>query len=208
MPEKNIIDLIIHGSEERNIEYKCSMSWGDNSTKIKVTKTSMAMANIPDGGTMIFGVDETSPGHFELQGMNANDAATFSQDDIQDYVNGYADPFVELTVKKEDYNRKIFVVIQIPESPELPVVCKKNGEELVRGEIYTRLRCGEIYTRPRRKFESVPVPSQTELRELLERAIDKRIRKYREDWFRWGLIKTPKPEELDVQKFEDQLGGL
>lgn len=199
MPDKNISDLILHGSEERNLEYKCSMSWKDNSTKIKVTKTSMAMANIPDGGTMIFGVDEISPGDFELRGMDTNDADSFSQDDIQDYVNGYADPFVKLTVKREDYDGKLFVVIQIPEFADLPVVCKKNGQELVRGEIYTR---------PRRKFESVPVPSQTELREILEMAIDKRIRKYREDWYRWGLVKVTTPEELDIEKFEDQLGEL
>lgn len=208
MPDKNIIDLIIHGSEERNLEYKCSMSWGDNSTKIKVTKTSMAMANIPDGGAMIFGVDETSPGHFEPRGVDHNNADSFNQDDIQDYVNGYADPFVELTVNKEDYDKKLFVVIQIREFEELPVVCKKNGQELVRGDFYTRLKCGDIYTRPRRKFESVPVPSQTEMREILEMAIDKRIRKHREDWFRWGLVKATTPEELDVQKFEEQLEGL
>lgn len=208
MPDKNIIDLILHGSEERNLEYKCSMSWRDNSTKIEVTRTSMAMANIPDGGGMIFGVNEISHRYFEPRGMNTNEADSFTQDDISDYVNGYADPFVELTVERVDYDGKIFVVIQIREFEELPVVCKKNGQELVRGEIYTRLKCGDIYTRPRRKFESAPVPSQTELREILEMAIDKRIRKHREDWFRWGLVKATTPEELDVQKFEDQLGGL
>jgi predicted HTH transcriptional regulator len=199
MSDKNIIDYILHSSEERNIEYKGSMSWKDNATKIKVTETSMAMANIPDGGVMIFGVDEISPGHFEPRGMDKNDAETFNQDDISDYVNGYADPFVELTIERVDYDGKLFVVIQIREFAELPIVCKKNGKNLVRGDIYTR---------PRRKFESVPVPSQTEMREILEMAIDKRIRKYREDWFRLGLFKTPTPEELDVQKFEDQLGGL
>jgi predicted HTH transcriptional regulator len=199
MPDKNIIDLIIHGSEERNLEYKRSMSWKDNSTKIKVTKTSMAMANIPDGGVMIFGVDEISHRYFEPRGMNTNDANSFTQDDISDYVNGYADPFVELTVERVDYDGKLFVVIQIREFDELPVVCKKDGQDLVRGAIYTR---------PRHKFESVPVPSQTEMREILEMAIDRRIRKHREDWFRWGLFATPTPEDLDAQKFEEQLGGL
>lgn len=159
----------------------------------------MAMANIPDGGVMIFGVDEISHGYFEPRGMDTGDADSFTLDDIQDYVNGYADPFVELTVERVDYDGKLFVVIQIREFEDLPVVCKKNGQDLVRGAIYTR---------PRRKFESVPVPSQTEMREILETAIGKRIRKYREDWFRWGFLKTPTLEELDVQKFEDQLGGL
>lgn len=200
MPEQSIIDLILHSSEERNLEYKRSMCWDNNDTKMKVTKTSMAMANIPDGGVMVFGVDEISSGHFEPVGMNPDDANSFNQDDVSDFINGYADPFVELKVEKIEYDGRQFVIIQIQEFAELPIICKKDGQE--------NLRRGGVYTRPRRKFESVLVPSQTEIREILEMAIDKRIRKYREDLFRWGIIRATSPEELDAEKFEEQLGEL
>lgn len=133
--------------------------------------------------------------------MSESDADSFNQDDVSDYVNGYADPFVDLKVTKETIeDGRMFVVIQVQEFTEIPVVCKKDGERGV---------CrGAIYTRPRRKIESVPVPSQTEMREILDLAVDKKIRKHIEDYFRWGMVSPEKYKENDLDRFEEQLGGL
>ena len=199
MAEENLIDLILHGSEERNLEYKSSMPWDDNTTKLKVTKTAMSMANIKDGGILIFGVDEVDSGQFKPIGMKKNDAESFNQDDVMDYINGYADPYVDLKVEKIEYDGKLFVIIQIKEFDELPVVCTKSGQDLNKGNVYTRSR---------RKYESVPVSSQTEMREILEMAVDKRIRKLRKQLFQWGFIKQKTIEDIDSEKFKDQLGDL
>lgn len=66
----NYIDLILHGSEERYLEYKGSMSWDDISTKTKVVIACLAMANIPDGGSIQprttvwrYGIDNRSHTH-------------------------------------------------------------------------------------------------------------------------------------------------
>lgn len=199
MVEENLIDLILHGSEERNLEYKSSLSWDDITTKLKVTKTAMSMANIKDGGLLIFGVDEIDSGQFEPNGMKKNDADSFNKDDVMDYVNGYADPYVDLKMEKIEYDGKLFIIIQIKEFDELPVVCKKSGQDLNEGNIYTRSR---------RKYESVPVSSQTEMREILEMAVDKRIRKLRKQLFQWGFIKQKSIEDIDFYKFKEQLGDL
>jgi len=61
----NFRDLIYHGSEERNIEYKSTMSWNDIATKTNLVVSSLAMADIPDGGVLIFGEDEISRGIFQ-----------------------------------------------------------------------------------------------------------------------------------------------
>lgn len=196
MADQMLVDLILHGSEERNIEYKGSMNWNDINTKIKVVKTAMSMANLKDGGFMIFGVEEDDTGICRATGMDLEDADSFNQDDVMDYVNKYADPYVELKVERVELNENVFIVIQISEFEELPVICKKNGEKLYRGSIYTR---------PRRKNESVPISSQTEMRELIERAVDKRMRKYREKIFKWGLIKGNGLQENDFSKFDSQL---
>ncbi|KPJ58158.1 MAG: hypothetical protein AMS15_09095 [Planctomycetes bacterium DG_23] len=200
MAEEALIELIIHGREERNLEYKGSLSWKYNTTRAEAAKTCMGMANIPDGGAIVFGVKEMSRNQYEPIGMKSSHFESFNQDDVSDYVNGYADPYVELKVSKVPHDGKKFVIIQVQEFSELPVICKKNGPE--------GLKKGAIFTRPRRKNETVAVPSQTEMREILDSAVDKRVRKNREQLFRWGLIRPAAPEDIDVQKFEEQLRNL
>lgn len=193
----NYKDLIYHGSEERYLEYKRSMSWDDISTKTKVVIACLALANIPDGGTLIFGEDEISQGIFQANGMKEEDANSFNQDDISDYVNGYADPYVDVKVSKEIDNGKVFVIIQVQEFSEIPVVCKKSGEGI---------RKGAIYTRPMRKIESVPVSSQNEMREIIELAVDKKMRRIQKNFYNWMI--EPIQMENDANKFDEQLGGL
>ena len=49
--------LIGNGREERHVEFKRTMNWSDSSTKSKVVKTAMAMANLRDGGSIVFGIE-------------------------------------------------------------------------------------------------------------------------------------------------------
>jgi len=196
----NFKDLIYHGTEERNLEYKSSMSWNDISTKTKVVIACLAIANIPDGGTLIFGEDEISKGVFKANGMREEEADSFNQDDISNYVNGYADPYVDIKVNRENDDGKAFIIIQIQEFSELPVVCKKDGDK--------GIRIGAIYTRPRRKVESVPVPSQNEMREIIDLAVDKKMRKIQENLFKWGIRTDQIYQVTNDDKFDEQLGGL
>jgi len=198
MLDEALLDyLISHRREERNLEYKQSMSWTDINTKVKVIKSSMAMANIPDGGYIVFGM--TKKGEvYEPEGMQAEHADSFKQDDVMEYVNNYADPYVELTVVSAERGGKRFVVIQVQEFGQLPVVCKKDSEDLKRGDVFTRSR---------KKYETARVGSQTEMREILDLAVDKEIRRLRSR----GLITSVEvvsPTEADKKEFDRQRGGL
>jgi len=198
MLDEALLDyLIFHGREERNLEYKQSMSWVEIATKVKVAKSAMAMANISDGGYIVIG--ERKIGEvYEPEGMQEDHANSFKQDDVMEWVNKYADPYVELILQCDQRDGKRFVVIQIQEFDELPVVCKKDGEHLKRGDVFTRSR---------RKYETARVGSQTEIREILDLAVDKEIRRLRSR----GLITSGEvvsPTEADKQAFERQRGGL
>ena len=194
-------DLIEHGREERNLEYKETLNWEDSSTKGKIAKSAMAMANIPDGGAIVIAVEENSE-VFDPVGMKPEDYESFGQDDTQDWVNGYADPFVQLTVQREEAaDGKKFVVIQIQQFKALPVVCTKSGVE--------GLRSGAVYTRSRRKYQTVEVSSQTEMRGILDRATDKQILELR----RRGILLSsaeslPETVAGHSEKFDKQLSGL
>lgn len=101
-------------------------------------------------------------------GVAASIAASYTQDIIQQYINQRADPYVTVTVRKPELDGKTFVVIQVSGFDELPVVCTKGSGSL---------RQGAVYTRSRTKHETVEVQSQTEMRELLDRAIAVGIQK-------------------------------
>ncbi len=189
--------LISHGREERNLEYKQSMSWSNIATKMKVAKSAMAMANISDGGYILFG-EKKNGEVYEPEGMQKDHADSFKQDDVMEWVNKYADPYVDITVSPAERGGKPFVIIQVQEFDQLPVVCKKEGESLKRGDVFTRSR---------RKYETARVGSQTEMREILDLAVDKEIRRLRSR----GLITSVEvvsPTEADSQAFEQQRRGL
>ena len=76
--------------------------------------------------------------------------------------------------------------------------CKKNGEGI---------SCGSIFTRSRKKIETAVVSSQTEMREIIELATNKRVIKFFEEH---EIIEKYKkePKKTDSEKYDEQLGGL
>jgi predicted HTH transcriptional regulator len=191
--------LISNGREERHVEFKRTMNWSDAGTKSKVVKSSIAMANLRDGGLIVFGIERQSDDSYMPAGMQPDDYDSFKQDEVSIEVNNYADPFVELTVQKLERDSKLFTVIQIREFSDLPILCKRDGAE--------RLRNGAIYVRPRRKFETAELPSQVDLREILELAVEKRVRSFFSQIERVGA-RLVIPEDSDAKAFAEQLGGL
>ena len=198
MDNQELIQLITHAREERNLEYKGDISWGDPQSRASIIKTILAMCNIRDGGAIVIGVHQDGE-NFELMGLNQGNFDTFKQDDISALVNEFADPYVENTVNRIKYENKNYVVIQIEEFSEIPVICKRDGEK--------GLRRGAIYTRPRRKIETVEIPSQVEMREILDMAIEKGIRNFQKKISRTGL-EVVEPKEKSREQFENQIKGL
>jgi len=66
------------------------------------------------------------------------------------------------------------VAITVHEFEEVPVICRRSYNHGAK----TILRDGALYVRGRGKPESIEVPSQTEMRELLNAAVDKGIRSF------------------------------
>ena len=199
MVDEALLELVFHGREERNLEYKCSMSWHEPATKAKIAKSAMAMANIPDGGTIILGIEKHGETYIE-KGMKQDHIESFKQDDVMEWVNEYADPYVELTVTLVPKDHKVFIAIQIREFDQLPVVCKKVGEE--------GLKRGAFFTRSRRKYETAQVATQTETREILDLAVDKEIRRLRSRGFITAVEKIIPYVTTDKHLFQQQLGDL
>lgn len=197
MADQELLSLILNGREERNLEYKGPISWASTETRGKLTKTVLALSNIQDGGAIVVGVEQTGE-TFNAVGLAPDDRDSFRQDDVSAFVNEYADPFAQLSVAHVAHEGRSFVVIQVEQFLEIPVVCRKNGPGGLRG--------GAIYTRPRRKHETAEVPSQVEMRELLEVAIHKGIRRLQGRLTFDASVVTP--EERSRQRFDQEIADL
>ncbi len=206
MPDDRLIELIIHGREERNLEYKSALSWETSEVKDKITRTVLAMSNIRDGGAIVLGVEQQGQS-FTPAGLTPNQASSFSHDALSPYVNKYADPSVELMVSSVVHESRSFIVIEVAEFRQLPVVCKRDGTRW--------LRRGALYTRSRGKIETCEVSTHEDMRELLDIATEKQFRNLLARLQRAGFSVIESAagskealSESTRRKFDEQIDGL
>jgi hypothetical protein len=105
----------------------------------------------------------------------------------------YADPPVAFRLCRLTLaSRAEVVVIEVSEFEDVPHVCKRDYPEI--------LQKGMTYVRPRGKPESVPVPSSTEMRELLDLAITKGVREFIRRTGAAGVQFAAAPTVEDVER--------
>lgn len=188
-------ELIQLGKEGRSLEFKGSTPWSVAEFKAKITKSILAFSNVRDGGRIILGAHEGDNDTFEFVGMEDADLQTWNYDEVKSFVSEYADPFVEFSLERVVLQEKTFIVITVSEFFELPVICKRDGS--------ARLRRGAIYTRTYRMPESAEVPTQTELREIIDLAMEKRLRVFLRTASHVGLASAS--GQADAERFDQQL---
>lgn len=166
MNSEQLLEVVYHGREERNIEYKQSVPWNNDYWKAKLTRTIIALSNIKDGGFLVIGVKD---GTWAPEGMTDDHFNSFKQDDVQAYVNAHVKPTAQFTVSHVEDKGKKFVVIQVKEFDLYPVVCSKSGD----GDFIAELHEGVFYIRALRMNESVAIKDTPELSEVIDLAVDK-----------------------------------
>jgi hypothetical protein len=164
-------ELLKDPHEDRGVEFKGPGSRTDKDFFVKVIRAVLAMANRRDGGTVIIGVEDGGDRCTPV-GLSQADLATWPPDDVLDSLAEYADPSVDVVCRTVVFEDKAFVVLQVREFEDLPVACKRDYG--------TVLQRGAFYVRSRRKPGSVVVGNQTDMRDLIELATEKRLRQYLE----------------------------
>ena len=211
MIESVLVDPVIKGildypSESRAVELKSSMPWSDISQQQQLqetVKSILGMSNIKDGGKIIIGIRQNSDKTFEVTGVCGEDLETYDPDKIYQAVRNYGEPAPRFEVKNMEYKGKFFVVFLVQEFLYSPVICCKNGknivsEPLVKGALYIRTHS------PGTK----KVDNETEMREIINLAIDKEIESYSARTQKICRA-TPHAEipkgEIDDKKFTDEI---
>lgn len=200
MTKAQFLEIIAELKERRNVEFKQSTPWGSPEWRAKIAKSVLALSNVRDGGWVIIGIRRKKDGSHQLEGMEAAHLATYVEDTLNSTVAEYADPYARLSLDKVNVDGKDYVVIRVEESDEIPVICKKAFPK--------ELRKGAIYTRSYRIPETVEVPTQSEMREILERATDKAAGKFIQRMARAGIVKFTVVAPRDEDQFERQLRDL
>lgn len=201
MDDSGIADYLALGHELRSVEFKGPGSRKDKPLLAKVVRAMLGMTNSRDGGKIVLGVDQKADGTPVPLGLTDKQLATWNFDDLSDSVSEYADPGIEFDVSFHEHDGMKFVLIDVFEFDDIPVLCGKNyGSDL---------RDGACYIRPRRKPETMEVPSQADMRDLLELATEKRLRRYLGQARRLGLIldgERPSSSNEFSSQIDDFLG--
>ncbi len=207
MTEQEFDSLLARGYETDGVEFKGAWIRTDKLFHAMVVRAILGMSNRRDGGLVILGVKEsTKP---DPVGLNDEQAESWlNYDDVSASINEYASACVRFEVDLCTYRGKKFVVVRVREFDDVPILCAKDYNEV--GKATPVLRRGACYVRARHKPETSEVPSEEEMRELLELAIDKGVRKFVTRAQKAGLFPTvagapapPSDEALFKQEIEE-----
>lgn len=199
MIDQEFADLLALGHEASGVEFKGPGSRSNRRLFAQVVRAALGMANRRDGGRVIIGVADDG-GVLNPVGLSEGDLATWRYDDIADGVSVYADPSVVFEREVKEYNNRVYVILHVDEFADIPILCKKDYPDV--------LRSGACYVRARRKPETSEIPTQEDMRDLLELAIDKGVSRYLARAQRVGLIVLPSVTPPSTERFEQQRGDL
>ena len=189
--------LLAH--EIRGLEFKGPGRSTDRRLFAQVVKAVLGMANRRDGGRVVVGVEDLGDSLHPV-GLDVTQLATWNYDDVADRIATYADPSVAFDLEVTEYNGRSYVVIQVEEFADVPVLCKRAYDDV--------LRDGACYVRPRRKPETTEIPTYADMRDLLDLAVEKGVRRLLAQVQRVGLTVPPDITVTDQERFDEQLGDL
>jgi len=206
--EQEFKSLLARGYETDGVEFKGPWMRTEKLFLAKVVRAILGMANRRDGGLVIVGVEDSNK---EPVGLNDEQAASWlNYDDLSASVNEYASPSVRFDPELRTFWGKKFVFIRVHEFDDIPILCAKDYNEF--GKTPPILRRGACYVRARDKPGTSEIPSEEEMRELLELAIDKGVRKFVTRAQKAGLFPTiqgipaPVSDEASFEKQVEEIG--
>lgn len=203
MTPRELQELLATGGERYDVEYKRPGRRADRRYFSGVARAVLAMANRRDGGTVVIGVEEKRGSPAALIGLSPDELTTWRADDVRDALATYAEPSVDVEVLQVALDDKTAVVIRVREFADVPVLCRKDGEDV---------REGALYVRSRRKPESIEVPRQAEMRDLIELATEKRLVAFLRTAAAAGIRPGSAPGEAsppsDTARFDQQRSAM
>ena len=206
LTDQQFAELLVLSYEPRGLEFKGARPRTDRLFFARVVRACLGMANLRDGGRVIIGVDERG-GVLDPVGLSDADLATWRYDDIAAGLATYADPMITFDIYVHEYQGRRFVELEVHEFDELPILCRTTYMERPPTQ-QVILREGACYVRRRGKPETSEIPTQSEMRELLDLAIEKGVRRFIARARAVGLVLGTGEPVRDAEQFAEQLREL
>ena len=198
---KELIRFIEAAGESDDVDAKGPVKWDGNDESAALTKDILAFANSPEGGVIVVGKAEPSPGKFELVGLTHEQASTFETTKVATWVNNHCSPPVSLVCHHLEHENSTFVIITVNEFRDVPIICTKSNQKIDDPKKHL-LREGTIYVRTA-NAESAPLRSSDDLRTLVGIATKKRGDEILAS-FRAMLRGQPLLPEVEDNKYETE----
>ena len=189
MKTAELEQILEGGTETRKHEFKNSIPWNVKS----FVRAIFAMSNLKEGGYIIVGIDND----LNRIGVSESIKNTYILETMKDQINSFADPKVDFSISITlDKEGKEYIIIKIFEFEEVPVLCKKDSYETNQGTLY--------YRNSNRRPESAPISNSTDMREIIELAAIKKMKKITSIINELGVKETFE----DKEKLNEELEGL
>jgi predicted HTH transcriptional regulator len=140
------------------LDYKERIELTSKTNLASFAKDVIGMAN-SNGGTIIIGVKEESPGKFEPIGIDENSLEQYEVTKLNKALFQYLDPSFFIESKFIKYASKWFCLLNIPAAKEFPILAKKQNDD-------AKLYLGRFYIRSN-AAETCEIQTSNELRQLL-----------------------------------------
>ncbi len=182
MTGEELATIINIGHEQSGTEFKGPGPLSNGRLVAQVVRAVLGMSNRRHGGRVIIGVRDDGE-TLEPVGLPDDEQRTWTFDAVSDQFARYADPGVTFEIEIIEYDGNRYILLQVEEFIDIPVLCKRAYPHV--------LREGACYVRTRRKPETVEIPTQADMRDLLDLAIEKGMTRYIERARRIGLVAGP-----------------
>ncbi len=198
--------LLALDHEFPGVEFKGPGPRGDQYLLAKVVRAVIGMTNRRDGGVVVIGVEERGS-VLNPVGLSQVDADSWRKNDhVINALASYMNPPASFDLKIFEFQGKEFVVLEVHEFADIPTICKKRYQrDHQSGHHELVLREGACYIRSRHKPETVDVSSLEQMRELLDLAIEKGVRKFVTQAQRAGMSILGSNQQDDSELFDKQL---
>ena len=157
MTDEEFARIVELGHELSGVEVKSPGPISNRRLVAQVIKAVLGMCNRRDGGIVIVGVEDNQ-GVLNPVGLAESEIAGWNFDAVADQVARYADPSASFTLDIKQHEGSAYVVLEVEEFVDIPVLCKRSYGDV--------LRDGAYYVRTRRKPETSEIPTQAEMPEI------------------------------------------
>ena len=204
MTGDDLTQLVARGYELRGVEFKGPGRRDDKHFFARVAKAVLGMSNNRDGGIIVIGVAEEGTLLSPL-GLSLEQLPTWTYDDVLVGLSKYADPPANVDLENVDMDANSYVVLRVHEFDDVPILCASDFTTQNDSPI---LRKGACYVRSRGRRETTEIPTQAEMRELLDLATEKRLRAYVAMAQRAGISLGEGRTKGTKDRYAQELGDL